>query len=224
MKIYLVNTTEVGMNKLILLSTVFCLTLVLQNHYSNNNSSQSAAGNSSQNIKTDPEKIVKSLFDDYFIPIKNSNETARYISAIKEIIYKYFDIEKISNSVLGPNKEQFNYDQKRVFTSLLIDKMSILYGNQFSEFEDIQNFAITNTETSIRKKDSKKCAIVTSTVIMKGEKIELVWFFLENSNRQMKIIDIKVAGISLTLNWKEQVKSMITQHKEVEKFLENFKN
>lgn len=175
--------------------------------------------------KKEPKEIVLSLFNDYFIPIKEKDASENeklFVSAIKEIIGKYFDIKKIVNKVLGPNKNKFSDSEKEEFTELLTEKMSIVYGRQFSEFEDIKNFEINDVKNSNRT-DNKKCSVVISSVTMKGEKIDLLWYFLEDDNHEMKIIDIKVARISLTLNWSAQVKALLLEYKEIRKFLDNFK-
>lgn len=225
------------MNKLILLSIVFCGVSVIQGSFktdtSNTNqdetdtskTNQEETDATEQDTEKTPDKIVQSLFDDYFIPIKEKNPAESeplFVSAIKEIIGKYFDIGKIVNTVLGPQNKEFTESEKNEFTELLVNKMSFTYGKQFSEFEDIQNFEITGVENKERKKDGKKCCIVTSYVLMKGEKIELKWFFLEDNNHEMKIIDIKVAGISLTQNWQAQAKAVFAEHKEIREFLDNF--
>lgn len=226
------NKKDVCMSKFILFSTTFLTMIILQNNSEMNATALNASKDISENnLNTEtneksPQKIVLSLFNDYFIPIKEktaSENEKLFTSAVKEIIAKYFDIKKIVNTILGPNKNKFSDSEKAEFTEVLIEKMSRVYGKQFSEFEDIKNFEINNVTNSVRKRDAKKCSIVTSSVIMKGEKIELLWFFLENDNHEMKIVDIKVAGISLTQNWIEQVRSLITANKEIKKFLNNFK-
>lgn len=216
------------MNKIILFSIIFCgISIVQGNFTANTNNSNDNKNTLNQNANETPDKIVQSLFDNYFVPIKEKNPAENeslFVDAIKTIIKKYFDIEKIVNTVLGPNKTNFSEHEKNEFTELLINQMSRVYGKQFSEFEDIKNFEITTVTNTERKKDKKKCCTVTSSVLMKGEKIELKWFFLENDNHEMKIIDIKVAGISLTQNWKDQVKSLLLKHKKISDFLNNFNN
>ena len=117
---------------------------------------------------------------------------------------KYVDVRIIARAVLGGAWRQASPTQKSKFISAFKKYVSNKYGKQFSEFK--------GTKLKIQKsKDTgtKAGVLVSSYLSAPGrESIKVIWQVSDGSGF-IKLIDIKVEGISMLSTERQEIRSKL---------------
>jgi phospholipid transport system substrate-binding protein len=124
---------------------------------------------------------------------------------IEVIAYDRFDFETMSKLVVARYWKTFTPEQKSEFVEEFKEFLARTYGDRIDRYSE-EEVAIVN-ETPVKGGDVK-----VMTKIVGGEfGGALVEYRLSESTGQWRVIDVKVEGISLVLNYRDQFKSLLSR-------------
>jgi phospholipid transport system substrate-binding protein len=124
---------------------------------------------------------------------------------IEGIAYDRFDFETMSKLVVARYWKTFTPEQKSEFVDEFKEFLARTYGERIDRYSD-EEVAIGH-ETPVKGGDVK-----VMTKIVGGEfGGALVEYRLSESTGQWRVIDVKVEGISLVLNYRDQFKSLLSR-------------
>jgi phospholipid transport system substrate-binding protein len=156
----------------------------------------------------DKIKNSQSLVTDIYRELSIISELNLTESEQKEklnfLFEKYVDVKIIARAVLGGAWRQASPSQKDKFISAFKEYASNKYGKQFSEFK--------GTKLKIQKsKDTgtKAGVLVSSYLTVPGrDSIKVIWQVSDGSGF-VKLIDIKVEGISMLSTERQEIRSKL---------------
>lgn len=115
-----------------------------------------------------------------------------------------FDLVTIGRFALGKYWRSSSTDQKKEYLNLFEDMVVNVYSKRFGEYDN-QNITVTKA-----KPQGKKDFVVNSKIIQNaGPEIDLDWRVRKKKSGEIKIIDISVEGISMSLTQRSDFSSVI---------------
>ena len=149
-------------------------------------------------VFSDPEALVSDLLlkavdfenwikqEDFLIQLRN-----------------YFDLSYMSRFVLGRSWKQIDSAQFKEFTDLFAETQALSLLPQIKDLDSIR----------LLKKRSKdnKTLLTFSYQRERRQAIEVAVFVRKNQDGLVKIYDFKIEDIRLLLNWRAQIKSIISR-------------
>jgi phospholipid transport system substrate-binding protein len=124
---------------------------------------------------------------------------------IEVIAYDRFDFETMSKLVVARYWKTFTPEQKSEVVEEFKEFLARTYGDRIDRYSE-EEVAIVN-ETPVKGGDVK-----VMTKVVGGEfGGALVEYRLSESTGQWRVIDVKVEGISLVLNYRDQFKSLLSR-------------
>ena len=117
---------------------------------------------------------------------------------------KYVDVRIIARAVLGSAWRQASATQKSKFISAFKEYVSKKYGKQFSEFKGTKLKILKSKDTG-----TKAGVLVSSYLSVPGrDSIKVIWQVSDGSGF-IKLIDIKVEGISMLSTERQEIRSKL---------------
>lgn len=115
-----------------------------------------------------------------------------------------FDLVTIGRFALGKYWRSGTKEQKKEYLNLFENMIVDVYSERFSEYES-QNIEVTNA-----RPQGKADMLVNSKIIQKsGPEIALDWRVRKKDGGKLKIIDISVEGISMSLTQRSDFAAVI---------------
>ena len=124
---------------------------------------------------------------------------------IEVIAYERFDFDTMSKLVVARHWKQFSPEQRAEFVEQFKAFLSRSYSDRIERYSDEQVEVVS--ETPMKRGDVK-----VMTAIVGGEfNGALVEYRLRESKGEWRVIDVKVEGISLVLNYRDQFKAVLSR-------------
>ena len=141
---------------------------------------------------------------------------------LSELLNKNADFETMGKIMLGKYARKLPDDMKEVYTNL-IQKMltQTIYDRLDNDEEDPDvTYAIVND--SCRTKGSKNREFLVDGDVLKNDSrlASIRWWIIINKDQQYKVIDLTLAGVSLTLQKKDEFTSYLS-NKSVSQLINN---
>ena len=144
--------------------------------------------------KTAREKInkVADTIRDKSLDKKTRNEK------IIEIISPMFDFNQMAKLSMGKkNWQRMNKKQKQEFNKLFVKRLQESYLEKLDLYTDEE---VTVDEA----KQVKKRIHVTSHLVSKDDKMEMIYKFYKKKNQDWMVYDVKVMGVSIVQTYRSQ--------------------
>tara|TARA_B100001939_G_scaffold342622_1_gene354007 strand:- start:1895 stop:2518 length:624 start_codon:yes stop_codon:yes gene_type:complete len=161
---------------------------------------------------------------DETLTIINSSEFTKNQkkSNLSDLLIKNADFETMGKIMLGKYARKLPDDMKEVYTNL-IQKMltQTIYDRLDNDEEDPDvTYAIVND--SCRTKGSKNREFLVDGDVLKNDSrlASIRWWIIINKDQQYKVIDLTLAGVSLTLQKKDEFTSYLS-NKSVSQLINN---
>ena len=157
-------------------------------------------------IAPGPREVVQTTMDQVVAILKDpsiSKEVRR--DRIVEVAYKQFDFTTMSKLVLAKYWKKFDAAQRESFLKEFKDFLAHRYGDRIDRY-DQEKVEITG-ERSAAGGD----AIVTSRIqAPNGAPVE-VEYRLRSHDGAWRVIDVKIEGISLVSNYRDQFQAVLSR-------------
>jgi phospholipid transport system substrate-binding protein len=153
-----------------------------------------------------PREVVAKTVDDVLAVLKDAALTpeARR-DAIVEIAYQRFDFPTMSKLVLAKYWKRFDPAQREAFQKEFKDFLAHRYGDRIDRYEQ-EKVEIVG-ERSAKGGD----AIVQTRIHRPRAESVLVDYRLRNSAGDWRVIDVKIEGISLVSNYRDQFHEVLSK-------------
>ncbi len=122
---------------------------------------------------------------------------------VRGLLRTYFDVDTIARFTLGPNWRNATDPQKAEYIKLFEKMIVTTYAQRFSEY--------SGQELKVGKatKASDRDTVVSSQIIQQdGPPISVEWR-VRSKNGQMKVIDVLVEGISMSVTQRSDFSAVI---------------
>ena len=161
---------------------------------------------------------------DETLSIINSSEFTKNQkkSNLSELLNKNADFETMGKIMLGKYARKLPDDMKEVYTDL-IQKMltKTIYDRLDNDEEETEvTYGIVND--SCKTKGSKNRAFLVDGDVLKADSrlASIRWWIIINKDQQFKVIDLTLAGVSLTLQKKDEFTSYLS-NKSISQLISN---
>lgn len=123
------------------------------------------------------------------------------------IIKKAFDFELISASALGRNRRRFSPEEQAEFTSVFSRLLGKTYiGKVQGDYHDEQVVFLGEDLVTSNK------AVVHTEIVRKDVRIP-VDYAMRQKNNQWRVYDVRVEGVGLVLNYRQQFNTFMASDK-----------
>jgi phospholipid transport system substrate-binding protein len=154
------------------------------------------------------QRLVESLYVDLVAASNKDLSSTEQKKELARLFHNYVDISIISRAVLGKRWREATSDQKNKFIEAFKGYVSSKYGKQFSEFRGT-TFAILKS----RDTQTKAGVLVSTKVFVPGNPpLKVVWQVSDGSG-SLKLIDLRVEGISMLSTERQEFKSKLKKLK-----------
>jgi phospholipid transport system substrate-binding protein len=156
-------------------------------------------------LKKSVEDIIATIQDPLFTKDPQEQEKLFYAKAMK-----LFDFNTFSMLSLGNKNRAFSKDQKKEFVYYFSKLISQTYFTRLAG-QDVQNITIEYLKNTPLKPKKNLFRTDIATRIVQGEKkIPVTYRMIKKKAQDWKIYDIKVTGISMVANYREQYQQQIS--------------
>lgn len=145
--------------------------------------------------------------------LNHQEKTSRFRALLKN----HFALKPIARFVLGRYWRKATSSQRARYVRLFEDYIVRSYSSRFSEYKG-ETFRI------IDEKPQKNAGAVVTTMILRpqGEAVEVRWFLREHRN-QLKILDVVIEGISMSLTQRSDFAAAVRKNGgNIDLFLDSF--
>ncbi len=158
-----------------------------------------------------PQLIIKSASSEMIKQLKKnqkeiSEDSPILIGIVEELLLPLFASNTISRKVLGKHAKRITKEQKKQFSEAFRHYMVRFYTKTFATYNN-QTFKFAEAPDY---KDKKKVTI-RSHLIQPGDKPVAIDYKMQRSSKTWKIIDIKIAGISMVISNRSQFGTQISR-------------
>jgi phospholipid transport system substrate-binding protein len=136
---------------------------------------------------------------------------------VRALLRTYFDVDTIGRFVLGPNWRTATEAQRAEYIKLFERMIVTTYAQRFSEYSG-QDFKVGKSV-----KASDRDTVVSSQSIQQGGPPIAVDWRVRNKNGQLKIIDVLVEGISMSVTQRSDFTAVIQSGGGIEALLESLR-
>ncbi len=158
-----------------------------------------------------PQLLIESASSEMIEQLKNnqneiSEDATILIGIVEELLLPHFASNTISRKVLGKHARRITKEQKKQFSEAFryymirfYTKAFATYSNQTFKFEEAPDYK------------GKKKVTIRSHLIQPGDKPVAIDYKMQRSGKAWKIIDIKIAGISMVISNRSQFSTQISR-------------
>jgi len=150
--------------------------------------------------------VIAQTVDDVLAILNDGSltHTARR-GRIEQIAYARFDFDTTSRLVLARNWKRFSKPQQEAFVSEFKSYLARNYGNRIDRYQQ-EKVAI------VGEREEPRGDVTVLTKIVGGEfDAATVDYRLRERGGEWRVIDVKIEGISLVSNYRDQFKSVISR-------------
>jgi len=124
--------------------------------------------------------------------------------AFSDLLKDNFDMKTIGRFALGRYWKTTSPEQRKEYLQLFENMVIAVYSRRFSDYNG-QALEIIST-----REKGKSDAIVSSYIVPEsGPKIKIDWRVREGKNKKIKVIDVIVEGVSMSLTQRSDFASVI---------------
>jgi phospholipid transport system substrate-binding protein len=131
-------------------------------------------------------------------------DTAARRAQLEELAWDRFDFTTMSRAVVAKYWRRFSDEQKQTFISEFKSFLARTYGNRIGRYT-------SETVDIVGERITSRGNVLVLTRIVGGEyggaEIE---YMLNHREERWRVIDVKVEGISLVLNYRDQFRSILS--------------
>lgn len=151
------------------------------------------------------KSFISDLADKGIGVIKNDADSQEQREkSFRSLLVKHFDMKTIGRFALGRYWKTSSKAQQKEYLYLFEDMIVRVYSKRFNEY-DGQVINITSA-----RGEGKSDVLVTSMIVPKsGPKVAVDWRVRQKKNGQLKIIDVIVEGVSMSLTQRSDFASVI---------------
>jgi phospholipid transport system substrate-binding protein len=153
-----------------------------------------------------PRELVQKTIDEVLAILKDpslTHEVRR--DRIVAIAYERFDFPTISKLVLAKYWKRFDAAQREEFLKEFKDFLAHRYGDRIDRYEQ------EKVEIVGERSAGQGDAIVATRILRKGGEPILVDYRLRNRDGAWRMIDVKIEGISLVSNYRDQFHEVLSR-------------
>jgi len=152
----------------------------------------------------DPKAFVQGIGDQVVKVLQQNLPREKTGEQLDAIWLQAFDVEGIGRAVLGKNWKKASEEQRKAYMELFPKYVAKLYAIQFSDYSG-ETFAVKGS------KPTSDGTVVNAEIDQpNGEPIKLD-FFVHSGGQGLKVIDVKVEGVSLLVTKRSEFDSVVAQ-------------
>ena len=154
------------------------------------------------------QRLVESLYVDLVATSNKELSIEAQKKELERLFHNYVDISIIARAVLGKRWRDATSDQRNKFIDAFKGYVSSKYGKQFSEFKGT-TFEIVKSRDTL----TKAGVFISTEVFVPGNPpLKVVWQVSDGSG-SLKLIDLRVEGISMLSTERQEFKSKLKKFK-----------
>ena len=161
---------------------------------------------------------------DETLSIINSSEFTKNQkkSNLSELLNKNADFETMGKVMLGKYARKLPDDMKEVYTDLIQKMLTKTIYDRLDNNEEEPDVTYGIVNDSCRTKGSKNREFLVDGDVLKDDSrlASIRWWIIINKDQQYKVIDLTLAGVSLTLQKKDEFTSYLS-NKSVSQLINN---
>ena len=161
---------------------------------------------------------------DETLDIINSTELTKNQkkSYLSKLLIKNADFEIMGKIMLGKYARKLPDDMKEVYTDLVKKMLTKTIYDRLDNDEEEQDVTYAIVNDSCRTKGSKDREFLVDGNVLKDDSrlASIRWWIIINKDQQYKVIDLTLAGVSLTLQKKDEFTSYLS-NKSVSQLINN---
>ena len=161
---------------------------------------------------------------DETLSIINSSEFTKNQkkSNLSELLNKNADFETMGKVMLGKYARKLPDDMKEVYTNLIQKMLTKTIYDRLDNDEEDPDVTYGIVNDSCRTKGSKNREFLVDGDVLKNDSrlASIRWWIIINKDQQYKVIDLTLAGVSLTLQKKDEFTSYLS-NKSVSQLINN---
>lgn len=150
------------------------------------------------------KKFVHDMGEDAIGFLSNEKlSTSQKKASFRKLLNRNFDMDTISRFALGRNWRAATPSQRKEYQNLVNDMIVDVYSTRFNDYQG-QSFEVKSS-----KPTGKSDYLVSSLIVPdQGQKVKVDWR-VRDKNGRLKIIDVVVEGVSMTLTQRSEFSSVI---------------
>ncbi|MDV7338929.1 ABC transporter substrate-binding protein [Terasakiella sp. A23] len=156
------------------------------------------------------ETFVQTMSDKAMASFRNAKDSETQQIEFRTLLNEGFDVRAIGKWVLGRYWRKATKEEKEEYLDLFEDFIIVTYSKRFADYsgDDIKLTVVQ----SLTKND--KDAIVRSQIEREqaGEPIMVDWRVKSNKSGELKIVDVLIAGVSMSQTQRAEFTSVIKQN------------
>ena len=143
-------------------------------------------------------------------------------SNLSELLIKNADFETMGKIMLGKYARKLPDDMKEVYTDLIQKMLTKTIYERLDNDEEEPDVIYAIVNDSCRTKGSKNREFLVDGDVLKDDSrlASIRWWIIMNKDQQYKVIDLTLAGVSLTLQKKDEFTSYLS-NKSVSQLINN---
>ena len=161
---------------------------------------------------------------DETLSIINSSEFTKNQkkSNLSQLLNKNADFETMGKVMLGKYARKLPDDMKEVYTDLIQKMLTKTIYDRLDNDEEEPDVTYGIVNDSCRTKGSKNREFLVDGNVLKDDSrlASIRWWIIINKDQQYKVIDLTLAGVSLTLQKKDEFTSYLS-NKSVSQLINN---
>jgi len=161
---------------------------------------------------------------DETLDIINSSELTKNQkkSYLSELLIKNADFEIMGKIMLGKYARKLPDDMKEVYTDLVKKMLTKTIYDRLDNDEEEPDVTYAIVNDSCRTKGSKDREFLVDGDVLKDDSrlASIRWWIVMNKDQQYKVIDLTLAGVSLTLQKKDEFTSYLS-NKSISQLIDN---
>lgn len=147
---------------------------------------------------------------DQTLAILNDKSLSREtrLDKLENIAHERFDFPKMTQLVLGKNRQQLTKDQQAEFMEEFKEHLSLTYGKTFDRYTGQEKIAIGDGRLESNKDVTMRMDLSGGSAPPDGVRID--YRMRENTGKWL-VIDVIPEGVSMIQNFRAQVQEIVTQ-------------
>jgi len=157
-------------------------------------------------LETRVNEVLDIIQDDDLIADPVRQEQVLYDKA-----FEIFDFSTFSMLALGRKYRAFSGEQRKEFITCFSKLISNTYFPKLAG-KDVSNIEILYKDVQVLKQRKDILRTDITTELVQGEThVAIVYRMIRKSDRKWKIYDIKIEGVSMAANYREQFNQQVSQ-------------
>lgn len=159
----------------------------------------------SQSIETEAQDFIKGLAQKGIGFLENRDiSTEKREAEFRKLLQNNFDMKTIGRFALGRYWKTSTKEQQDEYLRLFENMIVEVYSRRFGEYNGEELKII-----SARTQGKKDVLVQSSIVPNKGPEISVDWRVRQKKNGELKVVDVMVEGVSMSLTQRSDFASVI---------------